>query len=148
MVTAGSSSSHSKPSQALLLSLHCSLWLSSIRYLLAWMPLESFSLRPRRASSMALFFCARPLNAADWDILCSLGKQQLCRRSGFVKQTPSFFSFFPPFWGFLFYSILPPHPTLFLGLFQEQPLCHSLPPKAQRASFSSPLAVQDTKKLN
>lgn len=90
-----------------------------------------------------------PCQPWEQDALCSLRKWQFCRRSGFVKQTPFFFSFsfFSPYWG-VFYSLLPPHPTLSLGWFQEQPWCHSLPSKAQRASFTNPLAVQDTKKLN
>lgn len=67
-----------------------------------------------------------------------------------VCETDTFFFLFLlfPLLGSFFYSLLPPHPTLSLGLFQEQPWCHSLPPKAQRASFTGPLAAQDTKKLN
>lgn len=119
---------------------------------LADLAVPQLSRGPREGSSGALSVSGSipPCQACEQDLLCSLRKWQFCRRSRFVKQTPGVFFLFLlfPLLGSFFYSLLPPHPTLSLGPFQEQPRCHSLPPKAQRASFTNPLAVQDTKKLN
>jgi len=124
-----------------------------IRDSLTWLPI-SFSLGPRAASSAAVSVPGSiPLYPAcerQWSVHFVQSQEMAALLKVRVCETDTFFlSLFFPFLGNIFFhSLLPPHPTLSLGLFQEQRSCHSLPPKVQRASFTDPLAVQDTKKLN